>query len=163
MATAVTSNQSTTSSPGRARVLTGAVAAVLVVALAVAAIVHHGLQSAAGSMLPAVNPAVETAWGLRPMQLATSGDGGFVDFRFVVLDADKAVAMMQDVNKLPVLKVEGSGRLLNSVVSMSTRHDLIAGRTYFLLFRDDDGAIKKGTRVTIVFHDGSTIPHVVAR
>jgi hypothetical protein len=116
-----------------------------------------------GTAVPAINPAVESAWGVRPTRLVTSGDGGFIDLRFVVIDADKAVAMMQDVNNLPVLRVEGSGKVLNSVVAMSTRHDLAAGRTYFLLYRDDAGAIKRGTQVTILFHDGSKIEHAVAR
>jgi len=135
-------------------------AVVVAIAVVVAGLVFRSRPS--GSAVPTVNPAVESVWGIRPVQIAASGDGGFVDFRFVVVDADKAVAMMQDVNKLPVLETGGS-KVLNSVVAMSTRHDLATGRTYFLLYRDDGGAVKRGTRVTIVFHDGSTIRDVAAR
>ena len=163
MASAVTDTATNTPARGRLRRF-GRIALIALVVAIVAAVVWPQLHgSARGSIVPAVNPAVEAAWGLRPTQLAMSGDGGFVDFRFVVLDADKAVAMMQDVSSLPVLRAEGSGKLLNTVVSMSTKHDLAVGRTYFLLYRDDGGAVKSGTRVTIVFHDGSKIEHVVAR
>jgi hypothetical protein len=49
------------------------------------------------------------------------------------------------------------------VAAMSTRHDLAVGRTYFLLYRNDEGSVKRGTRVTIQFRDGSNIQHVVAK
>jgi hypothetical protein len=135
----------------------------LAVALVATVLVTSLRSTPSGSVVPAVSPAVESAWGLRATQLAMSADRGLVDFRFIVLDADKAFNMFQDVNNLPVLRVEGSGKVLRSVVSMATKHDLAAGRTYFLLYRDDAGAVKRGTRVTILFHDGSKIEHVVAR
>ena len=133
------------------------------VALVAAVLVTSLRSSPGGSVVPAVSPAVETAWGVRATQLATSADRGLVDFRFIVLDADKAFNMFQDVSNLPVLRVEGSNKVLRSVVSMAAKHDLAAGRTYFLLYRDDEGAVKRGSRVTIQFHDGSKIEHVVTR
>ena len=134
------------------------------VAAVAAGLINLALRSdPKGSLVPAVNPVVEARWGIRPVQVATTADGGLVDFRFIALDADKALALMQDVNNLPVLRVESSGKLVNSAAAMSANHDLAAGRTYFLLYRNAGGVIRRGTRVSILFHDGSKIEHVVAR
>ena len=140
-----------------------AAVAVLAAALAATAIAFALRAEPKGSVVPTVNPTVEATWGIRPVQVATTADGGLVDFRFVALDPDKALALMQDVNNLPVLRVESNGKTVNSAAAMSANHDLAAGRTYFLLYRNAGGAIQRGTRLTIVFHDGSKIEHVVAR
>jgi len=122
------------------------------------------LSSAAAPSSAAMptNPAIEAKWGVRVTQVGVTADGGMVDFRFIVLDPDKALAMMQDVNKLPVLTAEDSGTLVNSTAAMTAKHDLNAGQTYFLLYRNTRGAIKPGTHVTVRFGD-LRIEHVVAK
>jgi len=100
-----------------------------------------------------INPAIEQRWGVRVKQIGVTADGGMVDFRFVVLDADKAFEMMQDVNNLPVLIAEDSHTVVNSTAAMAARHDLNVGQTYFLLYRNTRGAVKSGTAVTVKFGD----------
>jgi len=139
------------------------------VAILAAAAVALGLLTVAsirsapppGSSVP-VNAVVEARWGIRVSQVAMTADGGMVDFRFLVLDADKAWEMMQSPENLPVLRVEATGTMIVSTSSMAARHDLTPGRTYFLLYRNTAGAVRPGSIVTVIFGD-QRIEHVVAR
>ena len=94
----------------------------------------HGDRASRGSRGAAqarrtvpVNPAIEAKWGVRVSRVAVTADGGIVDMRFVVLDPDKALAMMQDLKNLPILHPAGSGVVIGSVAQMSARHDLDPG------------------------------------
>ena len=118
-------------------------------------------RAPAASTMP-VNPQIEQQWGVRVTQIGVTADGGMVDFRYIVLDPDKALAMQQDVNKLPVLVAEDSGTLINSAAAMTAKHNLDPGTTYFLLYRNTGGAIKPGSQVTVKFGD-LTLEHMVAK
>ena len=113
------------------------------------------------NMMP-ISPAIEAQWGIRVTQIGVTADGGMIDFRYIVLDPDKALAMQQDVNKLPVMIAEDSGTLVNSTALMTAKHTLNPGGTYFLLYRNTKGAIKPGTSVTIKLGD-LMLEHVVAK
>lgn len=109
------------------------------------------------------NPQVEAQWGIRPTLVAATADGGLVDFRFVVLDPEKASLLLGTEANLPVLRTEDRGTLVNSAAAMAGgRHDYNAGQTYFLLYRNTNGAIRPGTPLSILFGD-LRIEHVVAR
>ena len=71
-----------------------------------------------------------------------TADGGLVDVRFVVLDPDKALDMMQNVNDLPVLLPEGTSAVDGLVAEMAARHDLNPGQTYFRLYRNPARALR---------------------
>lgn len=115
----------------------------------------------AGAPIP-LNPAVETKWGVRVSQVAVTADGGLVDFRFIVLDPDKASEMLSNVDNLPVLRVDGSGVVVNSTAQMGAHPTLRAGQTYFLLYRNAGGAVRSGSSLSVLFGD-LTINHVIAR
>jgi hypothetical protein len=109
-----------------------------------------------------INPAIEDRWGVRVSQVGVTADGGLVDFRFVVLNSDKALAMLDDLKNTPVLVVEDSGEIVNSTALMAHKHTLNPGETYFLLYRNTHGAIKSGTPVTVKFGELS-LEHVIAK
>jgi hypothetical protein len=109
-------------------------------------------KPATGAQMP-TNPAIEERWGIRVKQIGVSADGGLVDFRFVVVDPDKALTMMTDEKNLPVLVTEDNGKLVNSAALMPSKHALTPGQTYFLLYRNAQGAIKHDSSVTVVFGD----------
>jgi hypothetical protein len=115
----------------------------------------------AAEIMP-TNPAIEAQWGIRITQIGVTADGGLVDFRYLVIDPDKALAMLQDEQALPTLTAEDSGQLVNSAALMAAKHDLAAGRTYFLLYRNTKGAIKRGTPVTVKVGD-LRLEHIVAK
>jgi hypothetical protein len=120
-------------------------------------------QPTPASVAAPINPAIEAQWGVRVSQVAMTADGGLVDLRYVVLDATKAAGMLSDVANLPVVKAEDSGVLITSTAQMGDEHNLQAGRTYFLLYRNAGGAVKPGTPVTVIFPAGLAIEHVLAR
>jgi hypothetical protein len=109
-----------------------------------------------------LSPAIEAQWGVRITQIGVTADGGLLDFRYLVIDPDKALAMLQDDKNLPVLTAEDSGLIVDSAALMAHKHDLAAGRTYFLLYRNAKGAIKRGTPVTIMIGD-LRLEHAVAK
>ncbi len=137
-----------------------ALAAALLLLSVVFVIVAPPAPSSAAGSIP-TSPAIEAKWGIRIAHVAVTADGGLVDVRFVVLDPDKALDMMQDVNNLPVLLPEGTSAVVGSVAQMAARHDLNPGQTYFLLYRNPAGALRPGMRVTVRFGD-LTLQHVAA-
>jgi hypothetical protein len=136
---------------------------VALVALSVVGVLGRTLRQPAPEQVPVpLNPAVEAKWGLRVSQVAVTADGGLVDFRFVVLDPDKVAELMSSVDNLPVLLPSGTSTVVNSASQMGVPHTLIAGQTYFLLYRNADGAITRGATLAIQFGD-LKIENVVAR
>jgi len=135
--------------------------AIVAAALAVAAIlgmVGAGRGSAAPTM--PTNAAIEAQWGVRISRVAVTADGGIVDVRFVVLDPDKAIAMMSPAN-LPVLHPADAQVVVDQVAQMAVRHDMNPGQTYFLLYQNAGGAVHPGGRLSITF-GGLVLPDVVA-
>ncbi|MBI5030108.1 MAG: hypothetical protein HZB51_06240 [Chloroflexi bacterium] len=131
---------------------------------------HVFTASSPTALTPPTNPVIEERWGVRVTQIGVTADGGLVDVRFVVIDPDKALAMMQEEKNLPVLVAEESNALVNSAAMMSARHTLQPGRTYFLLYRNTRSAIKPGAQVSVFFrdplsNDGKTIrlEHFIAQ
>ena len=138
---------------------------ILLLALAGGYAVGRGWLTARPATDPTImpiNPAIEEQWGVRVIQIGVTADGGLVDFRYIVLDPDKTLAMLQDVNKLPVLVAEDSGTVVNSAALMAQKHTLHPGQTYFLLYRNTGGAIKPGGAVTVRFSD-LQLEHVIAK
>ncbi len=109
------------------------------------------------------SPAIEAKWGIRISQIGVTADGGMVDFRFVVIDPDKALELMSKADNLPILAAEDSNVYVNSAALMSTRHALNPGTTYFMLFRNTKGAVKPGTKVSVLFPDELKLEHITAR
>lgn len=157
------------SAPGRRAALGGRAARRwLVVAVVVAAAVGATIAIHAWSSGPAAtgatptNPAIEATWGIRVTHVAVTADGGLVELRFVVLDSDRALAMMQNVANIPVLRNEVTGALAPSVALMAAKHQISAGRESFLLYRNTRGAVKPNQPVSIVFGT-LELDHVVAQ
>jgi hypothetical protein len=149
-----------------AEVVIGALA-LLVVLIGSGFAVHESLSrdDARGQVgtAPPVSPAIEARWGVRVSHVGVSADGGLVDVRFVVLDPDRALALLGDATEtnIPVLIAEGSGAVVRSAALMPPKHNLIAGRTMYLLYRNTGGAIQRGHTVTFGFGK-LHLEHVVA-
>lgn len=128
------------------------VAIVVIAATAVSLIGVRWLASApaATGTMP-TSAAIEAAWGIRITHVVATADNGLVEMRFLVLDSDRALAMMQDVANVPVLRVERTGALIRSAALMTAKHAIAAGRTGFLLYRNTAGAITAGESVSVVF------------
>ncbi len=141
------------------------IAVVAVAAAALVAVATSGGLSrppaSAGAPIP-INPAIESKWGIRVSQVAVTADGGLVDFRFIVLDPDKAAEMLSNVDNLPVLLPDGASVVVNSTAQMGAHPTLRAGQTYFLLYRNAGGTVRSGDALSVLFGD-LKIEHVIAR
>ena len=105
------------------------------------------------------NPGMEQRWGVRFTQVGMSADGGMVDVRYVVLDADKAAGLAATVPNTPVLVEEASSRTIFAVAMKAHAHDLHVGGRYYLLYRNTGGLLSPGRKVSINV-GGERLEHV---
>lgn len=101
--------------------------------------------------------------GIRVTLLGVTAEGGMIEFRYQVIDPDKAGLLVHDAAKRPVLVAEDTGATLQ-MLSRPHNHkaELKPGGTYFFLLANTRNAIRDGTPVTIVVDD-VRLEHVVAR
>jgi hypothetical protein len=101
--------------------------------------------------------------GVNVTLLGVTGGGGMIEFRYQVLDPDKASRLVHDDALRPVLVVEDTGATL---VMSSRPHghqaELKLGGSYFFLLANANNAIREGSKVTIVVGD-VRLEHVAAR
>ena len=108
-----------------------------------------------------VMSAIEDQYGVRVSMIAVTFGGGAVDFRFQIVDPDKANNLFHEYENLPVLIVEGSGKRIDP--REHTHHvDYMFGRTYYQLYRNPGGIVKPGTKLTVAIGD-LELKHVVVR
>ena len=84
---------------------------------------------------------------LRFSQVDIVADGGLVDLRYQVFDADKAVFLFDLENTPKIIAANGDEIGLTSPPHV---HDLESGQTYFMLFRNIKGVIRPGSEITVV-------------
>ncbi len=102
------------------------------------------------------------AHGINVTLVGVTAAGGLLDFRYQVVDPDKANQLLHDPALAPTLVVEETGETL--VMSATHRHgkaDLKLGGSYFFLLANAHNAVKRGTKVTLVIGD-VRIEHLVA-
>lgn len=107
---------------------------------------------------PAVEAEHRDRWGIRIMGLRTSGGGYLLDFRYKVLDGDKAKYVL-DRRHHPYLEVEKNHAKLDvpsgptiGAMRQNTQFPKV-GSNYFVLFRNPAQIVKKGDMVTVVIGD----------
>lgn len=148
--------------------LTGA--GLVVAAIAGYMLVHHfggsardavRSQPVSGKVPPMVSAAgLAQRSGVRITHVAITGNGGLVDLRYQVVDADKA-AVIHEVS--PELVDETTGAVVNQLF-MGHQHKglLRAGQTYYLIFQNPGNLVQRGTRVTVEL-GGRRVPHVTVQ
>jgi len=101
-------------------------------------------------------------YGIDVTLIGTSAAGGLIDFRFQVVDPDKANLIVHDLELLPRIVVEDSGATL-ALTSLPHHQgtELELGGTYFFLFSNSNNAIHRGSLVTLVIGD-ARLEHLVA-
>ncbi|MDJ0350526.1 hypothetical protein [Cryobacterium sp. PH29-G1] len=100
-------------------------------------------------------------YGIDVNLIGVTAAGGLIEFRYQVVDPDKANQMMQDTTLLPVVVVEDTGA---TMVIPRPHHavDPQLGGTYFFLFANAHNAIRAGSQLTLVMGD-ARIEHIEAR
>jgi hypothetical protein len=99
---------------------------------------------------------MEEKWGIRILGIRQTSHGFLLDFRFHVMDPEKANPLIGRHAK-PYIIDESSGLKL-AVPDMPKVGSLRAkgnepDRDYFILFSNPNGVIKKGSKVTVVSGD----------
>jgi hypothetical protein len=150
--------------PGRRRlVATGVVALLLLGTGAAAALGWLPAQKAdvrAGTTLVTAE-GMAARYGIDVNLIGVTAAGGLIEFRYQVVDPDKAELMIHDEKLLPVVVVEDTGA---TMVISRPHHatDIKLGGTYFFLFANAHNAIHAGSKLTLVMGD-SRIEHLVAQ
>ena len=104
-----------------------------------------------------IDEGVKEQWGIEITSLRMSAGGHMVDFRYRVLDAEKAKPLFTQENK-PYLIDEASQKVLAvpttaKIGPLRTTGDSKEGRTYWMFFGNGDRLVKAGSKVTVVIGD----------
>ena len=137
--------------------------AVILLVLAGAFLAYRAWTSREATSTPAVSefiaaPELEERYGLRVRLVGVTAEGGLVDFRLKIVDADKAKQLLEDPARTPGLWIEDSGTTLNAPQEMRENLKLEDGGIVFFLLPNVGNAVKPGTPVTVTFGDLSLEP-----
>ena len=96
-------------------------------------------------------------WGIELVAMRSTGYGFMIDFRYHVVDAEKAAPLFKRKTK-PYLIHQQSGKALavpNTAKLGSLRNSNIPqqDRTYWMFFGNSQGFVKKGDKVTVAIGD----------
>jgi hypothetical protein len=128
--------------------------------LALCAVICAGCAATHGKMegvmaQPAVQQSVEDTYGIKDVVIRLTAHGTMLDFRFRIVDADKAAPLFNhDIR--PYLVDEGSGAILlvpdlpKVGAVRSTTRNPVAGQEHFILFANPNQMLNKGSKVVIV-------------
>jgi hypothetical protein len=97
------------------------------------------------------SPEIEATYGIRPVLVALTDANGLIDFRFQILDPDKAGNMHGSFDTLPHFITPSGVDIRMSRIP--THHNFLVGRTYYMLFANANNAVKPGDKVTLVMGD----------
>jgi hypothetical protein len=100
---------------------------------------------------------IEREWGVRLLQLRLSAGGYMLDFRYRVLDAEKAAPLF-DRNQKAYLIDQATGAKFMvpespKVGAMRTTRPPIQDKNYFILFANPGRYVKQGNKVTVAIGD----------
>jgi hypothetical protein len=110
---------------------------------------------------PATEAAIEDKWGIRITHIAVLADGGLIDFRFQVLDPDKASPLF-DLATRPIMIVETTGKKVDSLYHPPHGHNIVAGQSQYFIYNNNGNAIQSGSSVSVVLGD-MRLEHVIAK
>ena len=126
--------------------------------------IFHG-TTASTSKMPS-SGAIENAWGIRFTNVNILADGGMVELRYEVVDANKGGRIHRDatLKDMPILITEVTGQQVNSHDLMFHIHRGMGvhdeGRAYSIVYGNANFAIRPGSLVTIRMSDGLVLQHV---
>jgi hypothetical protein len=91
--------------------------------------------------------------GVKITQVAATGDGGLVDLRFAVVDANKAAAL-HDPAHPPAVVDQRTGLVVKDLL-MSHAHTapFKTGVTYYLVFNNPGDWVHRGDKVAVLLGD----------
>ena len=112
-------------------------------------------ERGAGMAVPTGEQSADEAWGIQALHVRLTANGTMVDFRYRVLDPDKAVPLFRREVK-PYIVDEATGAkfavpdLPKVGAVRSTTRDPVAGQEHYILFTNPNSFMKSGSKVTVV-------------
>jgi hypothetical protein len=101
------------------------------------------------------NARLESVLGVRFTQAALVGDGGLIELRYTVLDTEKATKFQSDTQHPPVIYSERDHSApVYRTALMRQGHNLRPGQSYFILYQNNHGVVRRGDTVEIVAGPG---------
>lgn len=100
-----------------------------------------------------INVEIEERFGVRFTGVHIVGRSGLVDLRYRVLDVGKAKNFGHYTETSPMLIAEDSGKTIEVTIMGLHNHRVEAGRSYYILYRNTDNALKPGSKVTLRIDD----------
>ncbi|MFZ5799349.1 MAG: hypothetical protein ACYCYR_11145 [Desulfobulbaceae bacterium] len=96
-------------------------------------------------------------WGIEITSLRMTAAGHMIDFRYRVLDPEKARPLFDRRNKAYLID-EASGKVLSvpttaKIGPLRTTGDIKEGRIYWMFFGNTTGLVKAGSKATVVIGD----------
>ena len=140
---------------GRRRTLLIVCAVVLVLAGALTwrAWANHRDDVRSGTQLAGAEE-LAAEYGIDLDLIAVTAAGGLIEFRYQVVDPDKADRIVHDPVLAPAFVVEDTGETL--IMSSPPHHhgaEIRLGGTYFFLMANAHNAVHRGTLLTLVIGD----------
>jgi hypothetical protein len=139
-------------------------AIVLVISIGAGGLLGWGAyRMASAEWVPGTMPVseeIEAKFGVRFSFLAVTASGGMVELRYRVIDEDRAANFGHYTETAPMLIDGDTGKIVDVTIMGLHNHRVEPGRTYYVLYRNTDGAIKSGRPVTIQIGD-LALEHVV--
>lgn len=100
---------------------------------------------------------MEKKWGVRPLSITQTADGNMLDFRYRIIDEQKAAPLFNPRTK-PLLIDENTGAVMAvpeipKVGAMRSTRRPLKDRNYFMLFANPQKHVKPGHKVTVTIGD----------
>jgi predicted secreted protein len=119
--------------------------------------VSYSLGQSEGSVSTSPGQSMEERWGIKALTIRPTAEGFFIDFRYRIVDAEKAAPLFSPTTK-PLLIDENTGAVMAvptvpKVGSMRSTRKPIKDRGYTILFANPNKHIKPGHKVTVVIGD----------
>jgi hypothetical protein len=96
----------------------------------------------------------EKKWGILPLSIQLTAAGQLLDYRYLVIDPDKALALMKRGDKAYLIDQASGIRITVPRTKVGplrqTGTKPVAGKIYPILFANAGGVIKPGNKVTLV-------------
>lgn len=114
--------------------------------------------AAPASAPPAATASPEERWGIQVDSIKLSAAGYMLDFRYRVLDAEKASPVLnRRVKPFLVVDTSGARLMVPNTPKLGLLRQVASGaspdRTHFMLFANPGKAVQSGNKVTLVMGD----------
>jgi hypothetical protein len=99
-------------------------------------------------------------YGVQVTLIGITAAGGVIDFRYRVVDPDKANQWLKDPKLMPDLVVEDSGAILTHPEdAMKETRDVKAGEVHYMLYPNNGNVVKPGAQVSVTIGDAHFGPY----